>query len=88
MQTGKSYALNQILPALVSCHDSFGVVEWHELLICQLNFEAIAGDTSYERMLRGLLLTLLKWASAGQVRILPKEQVAHCQQCSAFGPSL
>jgi hypothetical protein len=68
VQTGKSYVLNMILPAMLRRHPHFGIGGDKELLLCRLDFEAIAGGQDYNDALRRFLTALLTWAENGQVR--------------------
>lgn len=67
VQTGKSYALNEVLAAVVRDHPRFGNGGEREVLLCPLDFERIASGANYQGALKALLLDLLGWAVGGQV---------------------
>ena len=57
-----------ILPAVLRRHPHFGIGGDKELLLCRLDFEAIAGGQDYNDALRRFLTALLTWSENGQVR--------------------
>ena len=68
LQTGKSFALNKILPAVAREHPRFGLGGDRELVVCHLNFEEIAGGQTFEVAVRRSAEGAASiWAAGGRV---------------------